>query len=102
MIKLTPAFVTLWSTAYPLNALETKLPSVDGPQIKVRGYLDRSELLDIAHWKTGGRTVGMIDKNNSDWEIKETSRVALAAPQGIQHRILATLHGVNIRTAKQS
>jgi hypothetical protein len=97
--KLTPAFVAKWSGRYPLSALETQLFGTDGPAIKKRGHLFRSELLDIAYWKSGGRNVGSIDENNTDWEIRETSKAAFAAPQGIQHRILATLHGVNVRMA---
>ncbi len=99
MRKLTPAFVRQWSAAYPLGALEIRLLSREGPTIKRRGYVTRAELLEIARWKAGGRILSRIDKNNTNWIIRETTRAAFAAPQGLQHRILATLDFVNIRTA---
>lgn len=92
------AFVTRWSQRY-LNddptaaAKEDKLLTQVGSAVRQRGWYSKPELIQVGEWKARGRIRGRLALN-SDADVKEITRTALAAPEDSQHRILARLHGV--------
>ena len=97
--KLDPTWAAIWSGRYPVPAIEVHLLSTVGPAVRARGYFEREDLLEVIEWKARYRTLGRADRGNTDWEIKEITRTAMSAPEGIQHRILTLLDYVGVRTS---
>jgi len=97
LLSFDRTFVDSWSQRY-LEAYrsggrnEQELFRRVGPQVAKRGYYLKSELAMVGDWKSPrirGRLAG-----NSDEDVRDISRLALAAPERLQHRILGLLHGV--------
>lgn len=98
MAAMDRAFVTCWSQRY-LNddpaaaAKEEKLLTQVGSAVRQRGWYSKAELIQVGEWKARGRIRGRLAQN-SDADVKEITRTALAAPDDRQHLILGRLHGV--------
>src|SRR2546428_231353 len=90
------AFVTRWSQRYlddDLDAAaeeETLLTQI-GNAVRQRGWYSKAELIQVGEWKARGRIRGRLAQN-SDADVKEITRAALAAPDDRQYRILGKLH----------
>jgi hypothetical protein len=92
------AFVTRWSQRYLSDdptaaAKEDQLLTELGGAVRKRGWYSKSELIQVGEWKARGRIRGRLALN-SDAEVEEITRTALAAPDDRQHLILGRLHGV--------
>jgi hypothetical protein len=90
-------FVNLWATRYVQealagNALEGELLSELGPRVAKRGFLEKAELARIGDWKTTRVRTQLA--SNSEADVTDITRLALAAPERLQHRILCLLVGV--------
>ncbi|MEU7754296.1 hypothetical protein [Micromonospora sp. NPDC049171] len=68
-----------------------------GPAVAKRGYYNRGDLRKVALWKSP-RSTGYIDRNG-DSDIEDLTRIALAAPERLRHRLLCLLDGVGVPIA---
>jgi len=97
LLPFGKTFVDHWSRQY-LEAdksgggNERQLLRRVGPQVAERGYYRKAELLMVGDWKSP-RIRSRLARN-SDEDVRDISRLALAAPERLQHRILGLLHGV--------
>jgi hypothetical protein len=94
-------WIDRWSKRY-LEAYDHKALKVVGPQVKNRGFYDRTDLLAVGEWKLR-RSYWPKHKaeleSNTDEMIRDVTSTALAAPLPIRHRILTLLHGVAVPLA---
>lgn len=90
-------FVARWSGAYPLNQDERDLLDVTRPAVAARGYFRREDLIAVGRWKSP-RSVTRLQANPDD-DIEDITRVALAAPDRLKHRLLHPLRGVHTPVA---
>ncbi len=89
-------WVKRWSDRYP-TAAEAELFDELGPAVAARGYYTRDELMQVGEWKSP-RAKSYLARN-PDSDIEDISRLALAAPERLRHRILVLLGGVGIPMA---
>ncbi|MFG2049915.1 hypothetical protein ACGFIW_21115 [Micromonospora sp. NPDC048935] len=94
---ITRDFVLYWSDRYQVRPLETDVLDVVGPAVAKRGYYNRSDLRQVVLWKSP-RSTTYIERN-SDSDIEDLTRMALAAPERLRHRILCLLDGVGVPIA---
>ncbi|MGC4868939.1 hypothetical protein ACLQ3B_26265 [Micromonospora sp. DT53] len=94
---ITRDFVLHWSARYQVKPLEIDVLDVVGPAVAKRGYYHRSDLRQVVLWKSP-RSTTYIERN-SDNDIEDLTRMALAAPEGLNHRILCLLDGVGVPIA---
>ncbi|MEV4119970.1 hypothetical protein [Micromonospora sp. NPDC049645] len=94
---ITSEFVLFWSERYRVRPRERDVFGRVGPAVAERGYYNRDDLLDVVRWKSP-RSTTYIGRN-SDSDIKELTRIALAAPERLQHRVLCLLEGVGVPIA---
>jgi hypothetical protein len=98
MTALDRAFVSHWSQEY-LNddragtAQEGELLAEVGGAVKRRGWYLKPELIQVGEWKARGRIRGRLAQN-TDSDVIQITKTALAASEENQHRILGRLHGV--------
>ncbi len=98
MTALDCAFVSHWSQEY-LNddragtAQEGELLTQVGSAVRRRGWYLKPELIQVGEWKARGRIRRRLAEN-TDADVREITKTALAAPEDDQHRILGKLHGV--------
>ena len=69
-------------------------------EVKERGYLTKSDLIEVSRWKSKERNVGRV-KKNSDNFVEEITRAALCLDTPEPERVsgLCRLHGVAWATA---
>jgi hypothetical protein len=87
-------WIKTWAQKYvaAMYPAETRLLEQVGPAVARRGYYTKSDLLEVGRWKAN-RVVGYLGRN-SDEDVEEISRIALAAPARLRHRVLCLLLGV--------
>lgn len=85
-------FVSTWSARYPVSELEERLLTEVSAAIGARGFLTRSDLADVGRWKSN-RSAGHLERN-SDADIEDLTRLALASPDRLKHKVLCLLRGV--------
>ena len=92
--KLDSVWIRHWADVYVRNMKsdEQRLLDEIGPAAARRGFYTKAELLAIGRWKAN-RVIGLLDRN-SDADIEDVTRMALAAPLRFRHRVLAILSGV--------
>ena len=93
---ITAHFVKCWSERYPV-ARERRLFDQVGPTVAAQGYYSRSDFIEVARWKSP-RSITYVARN-SDEDIEEITRLALAAPDRLRHRVLDLLDGVGVPMA---
>jgi hypothetical protein len=97
LLSFDKTFVDNWSRQY-LEAdksgggNEQELFRRVGPQVAKRGYYRIAELAMVGDWKSP--RIRSLLARNSDEDVRDISRLALAAPERLQHRILGLLIGV--------
>lgn len=93
------AWILTWAGAYErgMGTTEPHLFTDVGPAAAGRGYYTRDELIAVARWKTS-RSQSQVAANCTV-DIEDLTRIAFAAPERLQHRILTLLSGVQVRTA---
>ncbi|WP_330441091.1 hypothetical protein OHB44_15530 [Micromonospora sp. NBC_00821] len=96
-VGITREFVQTWSRRYEVSERENDVFGRVGPAVAARGYYDRSDLLEVVRWKSPRSTTYVA--RNSDCDIADLTRMALAAPQRLRHRILGLLDGVGVPIA---
>jgi hypothetical protein len=95
--EIDAEFVRRWSDRYKTPPLEQRLLNDVGPAVAARGYYHRQEFLDVGRWKSS-RSKPYLNRNR-DEDIEDITRLALAAPERLRHRILDLLAGVGIPMA---
>jgi hypothetical protein len=97
LLSFDKTFVDDWSRHY-LEAdksgggNEQELFGRVGPQVAKRGYYRKAELAMVGDWKSP--RIRSLLARNSDEDVRDISRLALGAPERLQHRILGLLVGV--------
>jgi hypothetical protein len=71
---------------------ETDLFGRVGPAVAARGFYKKSEMARVVEWKT--RRVRSRFARNPASDVEDVTRIALRAPEHLQHRILCLLKGV--------
>ncbi|RAN96518.1 hypothetical protein [Micromonospora noduli] len=94
---ITKEFVQRWSGRYQVKQREFDVFGRIGPVVVNRGYYNRRDLLEVVRWKSP-RSTTYVDRN-SDSDIEDVTRMALAAPQRLRHRVLSLLNGVGVPIA---
>ena len=96
--KIGTDWLDYWSTPplYPAGKDDDILNNV-GPWVRERNYYDLERFLRVGKWKSR-RVQGWMARN-TDEEVRDITRMALAAPLKYQHRILTLLHGVRVPMA---
>src|SRR5258708_33738911 len=97
MLSFDKGFVDYWSRQYveddkSIGGKEQELFTRVGPRVAKRGYYQKAEVAMVGDWKAPrirNRLAG-----NPDEDVRDISRLAFAAPERLQHRILSLLHGV--------
>jgi hypothetical protein len=92
---ITVEWVQQWAHEYErheLGALEQRLFDTTGPAVADRGYFTRDEFISVGKWKAS-RATGTMNRN-TDEDIEDVTRMALAAPLRLRHRVLTVLAGV--------
>ena len=99
MTAIDAAWIDYWASRY-----EQENPGYDdvvlnevSARVRQRGAYDRADLLTVGRWKTA-RVLPSLG-SNSDEMIEDITRTALLAPESIQHRVMALLHGVGVPMA---
>ena len=99
MTELSADWIDSWADLY-----ERKNPGYDdavltkvGARVSQRGAYDRADLLEVGRWKSA-RALPSLG-SNTDAMIADITRTAFIAPEAIQHRVVALLHGVGIPMA---
>lgn len=97
MLSFDRSFVAYWSRQYvdedkSVGGKEQELLIRVGPQVAKRGYYQKAEMAMVGDWKSP-RIRSRLTRN-PDEDVRDISRLALAAPERLQHRILSLLHGV--------
>lgn len=90
-------FVGYWSNRYSESSLEKKLLNEVHAAVAKRGYFTRDEFLEVGRWKSARAKT--YQHRNATEDIEDVTRMALAAPERLAHRILDMLAGVNIPMA---
>src|SRR5438309_2087644 len=85
-------FVSRWSQRYSNTEKEQELLTKVGPAVARRGYYKMDELAKVGEWKSP-RIRSRLAQNSAT-DIEDITRLALAAPERLQHRVLGLLHGV--------
>jgi hypothetical protein len=85
-------FVSRWGRRYSNTAKEQELLTKVGPAVARRGYYTVDELAKVGEWKSP-RIRSRLARNSAA-DVEDITRVALAAPERLQHRVLGLLHGV--------
>jgi hypothetical protein len=90
-------FVLDWSQRYMAAsskavAAEVELLEEVGWAVRRRGHYTKPELIRVGDWKAA-RNRSRLAQNSSD-DVEHITRMALAAPEHLQHRYLSVLHGV--------
>ena len=86
-----------WASRYEYPQ-ESHITDVVGPQAKTRRYFTKSELLDLARWKTP-RSQSRVDSNCEEF-IREVTRTALTTEsERLRIEVLTLLRGVGWPTA---
>jgi hypothetical protein len=91
-LALDQQFVTTWSRRYAVTPLEHRLLNEVGPAVAERGYFQRDELLCVGEWKAPRVRPRLAQNLEND--VNDITRIALAAPERLQHRVLGLLQGV--------
>jgi hypothetical protein len=91
-VKLDRDFVSRWSQRYSNTAKEQELLTKVGPAVARRGYYTVDELAKVGDWKSP-RIRSRLAQNSAT-DVEDITRLALAAPEHLQHRVLGLLHGV--------
>jgi hypothetical protein len=96
---LTKRFVSRWARAYEqsMGSVEPWLFAAVGPAARARRFYEPDEFAQVAAWKTS-RSKPRIALNSQD-DVRDVTRLAFAAPERLQHRILTLLDGVRTPTA---
>lgn len=94
--RISAEFVQRWSELYPTEKDRPLFEQV-GPAVVARGYYSRDDFLAVGRWKSA-RSLSYLERN-SDNDIKDVTRMALAAPERLRYRILGVLHGVGEKMA---
>jgi hypothetical protein len=91
-------FVRIWAEAYvaEMSGEETRLFEEVGPAVRVRGFYGPGEFAAVAAWKSP-RSRPWIARNSAD-DVLDVTRLALNAPERLQHRLLLLLRGVQVPT----
>ena len=102
MLSLDKTFVTYWSERYIDDDIggggnEQELFRRVGPQVAKRGYYQKAEMAMVGEWKSP-RIRSRLARN-PDEDVRDISRLALGAPERLQHRIFSLLHGVRVPVA---
>lgn len=84
-------FVDSWAGNYP-TGYDDQVFKVIGPAVAKRGFYDHAELMQVGKWKAN-RVTGYLKRNSAE-DVREISRLALAAPDHLKHRVLSLLEGV--------
>ncbi len=95
----TAAWVREWADRYEakMGAVEPRLFTKVGPTVRKRGHYEPDELAAVARWKTP-RSKSRIATNPAA-DVRDITRLAIAAPERLAHRILTLLDGVRVPTA---
>jgi hypothetical protein len=96
---VTGEWVRQWAKAYTakMGALEPRLLDEVGPSVQARGFYEPAELTEVARWKTQ-RSKSRIASNPPE-DVRDITRLALSAPDRVQHRVLTLLDGIRVPTA---
>jgi len=93
--RLDREFVARWGQRYKID--DHELLDVIGPAVARRGSYTKPELARVGDWKSP-RIRSRIAAN-SDADIEDITRIALSAPDRLQHRVLTILRGVKVPVA---
>jgi hypothetical protein len=85
-------FVSRWSQRYANTVKEQELLTKIGPAVARRGYYKKDELAQVGEWKSPRIRKRLAQ--NSSTDVEDITRMALAAPERLQHRVLGSLHGI--------
>lgn len=96
-LQLNQAFVIRWRDRYLQEEMGADGTEADlfhrvGPAVATAGYYTKTEMARVVEWKT--RRVRSRFAANEEEEVEDITRIALAAPERLQHRILDLLRGV--------
>ena len=91
-VQIDRDFVSRWSRRYANTAKEEELLTNVGPAVARRGYYKMEELAQVGEWKSPRIRKRLAQ--NSAVDVEDITRLALAAPERLQHRVLGLLHGV--------
>jgi len=99
MAVVNSRFVTAWAAEYErhMGLVEPWLLGDVGPVAASRGFYEPDEFVAIARWETP-RSKKLIAANPES-DVREVTRMAFAASEQLQHRLLTVLSGVHVRTA---
>jgi hypothetical protein len=94
LLSFDRSFVAYWSRQYveddkSVGGKEQELFTRVGPQVAKRGYYQKAEMAMVGDWKSP-RIRSRLARN-PDEDVRDISRLALAAPERLQHRILSLL-----------
>jgi hypothetical protein len=85
-------FVSRWSRRYANTAKEQELLTKIGPVVARRGYYKKEELAQVGEWKSPRIRKRLAQNSGAD--VEDITRMALGAPDRLQHRVLGALHGI--------
>jgi hypothetical protein len=86
------AFVSRWSQRYANTVKEQELLTKIGPAVARRGYYKKAELAQVGDWKSPRIRKRLAQNSGAD--VEDITRIALAAPERLQHRVLGSLYGI--------
>jgi hypothetical protein len=89
--------VTTWAGRYGTPDDEVRLIDEVGSAVRARGWFEPDEFAAVAAWKTP-RSKPRVAANAAD-DVRAITRLALTAPEHLQHRVLTLLQGVQEPTA---
>ncbi len=89
---LGSSFVGCWSERYRIDDRERELFDVLGPRVAERGYFVMDEFLAVGEWKS--RRARKHLAGNDPADVEDLTRMGLAAPPRLKHRVLDLLAGV--------
>src|SRR5260370_21863773 len=97
MRSLDKGCVEYWRRPYveddkSIGGKEQELFTRVGPRVAKRGYYQKAEVAMVGDWKSP-RIRNRLARN-PDADVRDISRLAFAAPERLQHRILSLLHAV--------
>lgn len=89
--------IPYWACRYPAED-DFEVEKVIAPQVRIRGYVTKLELLVICHWKTP-RSKPLVERNSEGF-IKEVTCTALStSDERLRIEVLTLLTGVSWPTA---
>ena len=94
--KIDAEFVAEWSSRYPPDADDHVLNDIH-PAVRDRGYFEFGEAEDVIRWKSS-RAITSLQRND-EGDVEAVTRMALAGPEQLAHRVLCVLHGVGVPVA---